>query len=303
MGLFDPGWMTDNNKKQAKAIEYVRNRVNDDETLLCIIKQAKLNEVKKTAAEKLNSDAARLKAILECDGIFVQGAALKGIKDRSLIDRNTYFAQTDSFAREKLIGEINDERLLGEIVQYDPNPNNRLLALEKTSDEDIARAALKDKDEKVRAEAVLHIHDNDVLVRYLSNYEKIPYKKQDELFARIDSFTKEQLETLLEVELNDATGLMKKHICSKAGHQRGENCRCIRCGVSMEHDFDEKGTCTYCGGRMITERETLKIMGEPYGYRNNQVIVYSDGRRETVKQGLEVVTADEDKMKWLLSDN
>ena len=301
--MFDPVWMTDNNKKKTKAIEYIKSRVNDDETLLRIIRQAKLNDVKKAAAEKLTSDTARLKAILECDGIFVQGAALRGIKDRDLIDRNIYFALTDSYDREKLISEINDESLLGEIVQHDPNPKNRLLALEKISDENIARTALKDKDEKVRTEAVFHIHDNDVLVRYLSNYGAIPYKKQEELFARIDSFTKEQLEMVLQGKLHDATGLVKKHICGKAGHQRGENCRCIRCGDRMEHDFDEKGTCIYCGARIITERETLKIMGEPYGYRDNQVIVYLDGKRETIQEGPEVVTADEGKMKWLLSDN
>jgi len=50
------------------------------------------------------------------------------------------------------------------------------------------------------------------------------------------------------------------------------------------------------------ERETLEIMREAYGYRDNLVIVYPDGTRETVKEGEEVVTADESKMKWLLSD-
>ena len=71
----------------------------------------------------------------------------------------------------------------------------------------------------------------------------------------------------------------------------------------MEHVFDENGVCKYCGAKQITERETLSIMQEPYGYRDNLIILYPDGTKETLCKGKEVVTVDEGKMKWLLSDN
>lgn len=302
MGVFNPIWMTDNKKKEAKAIEYVQRRIDDDETLLRVIKLAKFNAIKVAAAKKLNTDAARLCAVLERTGVFEQEAALSSLSDKSLIDGNIYFSIIEETTRTRVIDELSDESLLNEIVQRDPSPRCRLQALKKTSNEQIALSALRDKDKDVRGEAVFHIYDNDILVEYLVNHGSTPSGRKKELMSKIDSFTTGQLRNLLDGNLDDVFGDVKRYACGRLGHQPGKNCRCVRCGTRMEHEFNENGVCQNCGARQILERETLEIMREAYGYRDNLVIVYPDGTRETVKEGEEVVTADESKMKWLLSD-
>ena len=276
MGLFEPVWMTDNYKKCSKAVEYVRKKIGSDADRLKIIRQARLSEVK--------------------------SAAMDGLSDLSLIDVDTYFSLPD-YLRKKVVESITDEGFLAAIVRADDHAPNRLAALKKTSDEGLGLEALKDPNDEVKAEAVFHIRDNDVLARYISNYGCIDHKRMDDVRAIIDGFSREQLEMLLEGRVRDAAGDIIHHACARLGHRPGKNCRCSVCKARLPHVFDGDGVCRNCGAKRSNQRESLKIMGEKYGYRDNVILTYTDGTVETLERGREVVTADEATMKWLLTDD
>ncbi|MDI9506627.1 MAG: hypothetical protein QM271_11085 [Bacillota bacterium] len=303
MRLFVPVWMTDNVKKCDKAVEYVKKKIDNDEDLLHVTRQAKLDAVKTAAAAKLASDMARVSAIQNTRCVPAQEAAVEGLSDRSLIDNSLYFAIGADYVRKSVIPDIIDESLLAEIVRRDSSPQNRLAALRKTTDEQIAIEALQDKSEEVREEAIFHVHDNEIVARYLANHGSFLYSRRKELYARIDTFSKGQLEMLANGNIRDATGHLKTYACGRLGHQMGKNCRCIRCNASLQHTFDKDGVCQNCGARQVKERKILSIMGEPYGYREDLILEYPDGEKETIQTGERVITVSQDKMDWLLTDH
>ena len=276
------------------------DRLIDHKALAEFAKQTKNEGLCASAMEKL-TDAERLAVIREARDSKVKEIAAKGLSNYNLLDIGTYSALPD-YMREKAIKGISDEGLLAFIIQSDNWAPNRLAALKKTTDERVALAALKDPNEDVRAEAVFHVHDNEVLARYLSNYGKTNYSRREELYRIIDGFSEAQLKMLLNGNIRDSLGDIKRYVCGKLGHQPGKKCVCAICKSRMPHVFDADGVCLNCGAKHCTKRVPLKIMGEAYGYRDDVILAYPDGTEETLSKGSETVTADEGKMKWLMSD-
>lgn len=277
------------------------DRLIDHKVLAEFAKQTKNESLCAFAIEKLN-DAERLAMIREAKNNKVKEIAVKGLSSYKLLDTGTYSALPD-YIREKAIREITDEGFLAFIIQSDNWAPNRLAALKKTTDERVSLAALKDPNEDVQAEAVFHVHDNEVIARYLSNHGKTNYSRREELYRIIDGFSEAQLKMLLNGNIRDSLGDIKRYVCGKLGHQLGKKCVCAICQSKMSHIFNADGVCLNCGAKHSTKRVPLKIMGEAYGYRDDEILSYPDGTEETLSKGRETVTADEGKMKWLLSDD
>ena len=104
MGLFDPAWMTDNEKKLGKAIAYV-DRVKDDVELATIARQAHFKEV--------------------------QRAAIEHIADQTVLAEIAMQGKSYDFATEAAFARISDLAQLDRVARGADDINTRWLALQR----------------------------------------------------------------------------------------------------------------------------------------------------------------------------
>jgi len=293
MGLFnrEPIWRKDfsvyridkGHRERNKAIQYVRDKVNDDATLSRIILEAPDNEVKRTAIEKL--------------------------ADPSVLSASVYFSVHAPYLKDAMLKKITDRETLLEIALQDkdkPHTRNdeeaqkrRAEALRKIDDAETAKRFLEDDSWRVREEAFRQATDFDVIVRYLASGKQV---NMEILRGKLRAFSAEQMRSL-----DGTPGLrweVKGAICEVAGHKRDVKCRCVRCGKALGHAFNADDVCEHCGGKRLVYREDV---GETeggkryvYGYRDVVSIRYPDGTAEEFPEP--PVITDRGTYNWLYQD-